>query len=142
MPQKCPKMTQSGPKWPKYDPKWPKMAQNGPRMTQIDPKWPENDPKWPTITPNGPKMTAGFTHFFQEHCEPISLSLERALSSEIGSQDPCSARSATPALQHFMLLWHGAVFAILAIFSTRGVGGGLGDGVRLCIELRRWLLRK
>ena len=80
------------------------MAPNGPRMTQNDPKWPKNDPKWPTITPNGPKMTPGFTHFFQELCEPISLSLERALSSEIGSQDPCSARSAAPALQHFMLL--------------------------------------
>ena len=34
----------------------------------------------------------------------LSLSLERALSSEIGSQDPCSARSAAPELQHFMLL--------------------------------------
>ena len=65
----------------------------------------ENDPKWPTITPNGPKMTPGFTYFFQELCEPISLSLERALSSEIGSQDPCSARNAVPAFQHFMLLW-------------------------------------
>ena len=41
----------------------------------------------------------------QELCEPISLSLERALGSEIGSQDPCSARSAAPALQRFMLLW-------------------------------------
>ena len=74
------------------------MAQNGPSMTQNDPKWPKNDPKWPTITPKWPKNE-------QELCEPISLSLERALSSEIGSQDPCSARSAAPALQHFMLLW-------------------------------------
>ena len=52
-------------------------------MAHNYPKWPKNE---------------------QELCEPISLSLERALSSEIGSQDPCSARSAAPALQHFMLL--------------------------------------
>ena len=39
----------------------------------------------------------------QELCDPITLSL--ALRSEIGSQDPCSARHAAPALQHFMLLW-------------------------------------
>ena len=41
----------------------------------------------------------------QKLCEPISLSLERALSSETGSQDPCSARHAVAAWQHFMLLW-------------------------------------
>ena len=33
-----------------------------------------------------------------------SLSLECALSSEIGSQDPCSAHHAVVAWQHFMLL--------------------------------------
>ena len=37
----------------------------------------------------------------------VSQSLERALSSETGSQDPCSARHAVTAWQHFMLLWSG-----------------------------------
>ena len=36
--------------------------------------------------------------------QSLSLSLERALSSEIGSQDPCSAHHAVAAWQHFMLL--------------------------------------
>ena len=34
----------------------------------------------------------------QEPCEPISLSLARALSWEIGSQGPCSARSVAATL--------------------------------------------
>ena len=37
-------------------------------------------------------------------CEPISLSLERALSSETGSQDPCLAHHAVVAWEHFVLL--------------------------------------
>ena len=52
-------------------------------MAHNYPKWPKNE---------------------QELCEPISLSLERALSSETGSQDPCSAHHAVVAWKHFMLL--------------------------------------
>ena len=58
-PQISSKMPQNG---PKMDLEWPQMIQSGPKMTQ-----------------NGPKMTPGFTHFFQELCEPISLSLSSAL---------------------------------------------------------------
>ena len=98
MAQKWPKMTQNGPKWPKYDPKWPKMALEWPKMIQSGPKMTQNGPQLP-------QMAQKWRPDLRTFCEPISLSLERALSSEIGSQDPCSAHHAVVAWEHFMLLW-------------------------------------
>ena len=104
MAQKWPKMTQNGPKWPKYDPKrakmaleWPKMIQSGPKMTQNGPQLPQMAQKW---RPDLRTFSKSFVS------QSLSLSLERALSSEIGSQDPCSAHHAVVAWQHFMLLCH------------------------------------
>ena len=73
------------------------MAQSGPRMTQNDPKRPKNGPQLPQMAKNDARIYALFVS--------QSLSLERALSSEIGSQDPCSAHHAVVAWEHFMLLW-------------------------------------
>ena len=103
----------------------------------------QKDPQWPTITPNGPKMTPGFTHFFQELCEPISLSLERALSSEIGSQEPCSAHHAVVAWQHFMLLWFVLLLIILLLLQLRArfypEEEGEGFVVAVVVGANQWL---
>ena len=97
-------MAQNDPKWPKVAqiwPKWPKMAQNGPRMTQSGPKMTQNGPQLPQMAQKWRPDLRTFSKSFVSQ----SLSLERALSSEIGSQDPCLAHHAVAAWQHLMLLW-------------------------------------